>query len=280
MSYRAKAFPYPVLAPFNDDYTDGSLLSLVIDARFEDEDSQALQVKYRIDQTSNWLDEFILDGGAQMAIDVECRSTMLRSYVRVSAFEGEMAFAPGELYGKVTFTPVVVATASTMDYRPEGVNGEFGTGRHTIMEGDLLAIGEGSEIDIEFGRSLRRDLVTIKYTDEAEHADTYSFDFTGGQILIVAGVGLREPIEFVRAHSNLNPFLHMSIYKDCIAAALRFLAEADESEREDRPWARRLLRALDDAGCALNPGDPEQQEISAQILVASAGVKKVVNSNG
>ncbi|WP_164234107.1 hypothetical protein [Microbacterium hydrocarbonoxydans] len=275
MSYRAKAYPYPVLSSFSDDFGPDAKFHVEIDAWIGGESSQQLVIEYDIRQSVAWMDELLVDGNARLLMDVECRSTLLREYVSLEGWTGRIAFEDGQLYGSTTFTPLIVASAANSAYRPEGIDAEFGAAVFRTREGDILGIGESVTVDLEFSRTLDRDLVTIQYSTEETDTDIYRFQYDGPRIIIIAGESLRDAIGHMRADRSARPYLFMSVYKDCIAGALNYLAREEGGESTELPWGRTLLSRLEELGRALEPDDPEYQEISAQLLVSAKGFKKI-----
>lgn len=277
MSYRARAYPYPVLSSFSKDFGPDAGFNAQMDMQVATDDSQRISLRYDVTHSSRWMDEYMIDGGAKLVLDVECRATLLREYVDLSGLTGSIDFAPGQLYGVVTATPLIVATRDDAEYQPAGVDPEFGTAKFRVMTGDILGVGESTTFDLEFARTLERDLITIEWSPDPAMRDVYLFVLSGPRIIIKAGENLQDVIGLMRRDSGARPYLYMSIYKDCIAAALKHLADQEEGEEADQPWARALVRKLDELHPprSLQRDDDEYQEISAQLLVASRGIKKV-----
>lgn len=278
MNYRARAYPYPVLSTFSDDFELSTEFEAKVEAEIVgDSNDQRIKIAFSVSQPSAWLNEFISDGNARICLDVQCRSTMYRKYVDIPDWSGSLQFEGGALYGRVQITPLIVSRITTEDYSPSGVNSEFSGNRFSIVPGDLLGIGDTTQMDFEFTRVLERDLITIQYTQDLEYANTYRFMLDSNRIIIVAGEDLRMAIEQMRADRSVRPYLFMSLYKDCIAAALQQMAQEHDIEwsQRERPWERALQRRLQAIGRDLDPENPDEQEISAQLLVASKGVEKI-----
>ncbi len=275
MSYRARAYPYPVLSSFSHDFGPDAKFSASIEPTIHADDEQLVSIEYAVSHSSRWLDEYRIDGKAKLALDVECRPTLFREYFDLEGHNGHIDFSTGQLYGSVTVTPLLVATEDNGQYQPDGVNSEFGNAMFSVRTGDILGVGDSLSFDLEFSRTLERDLITIEYSPELE--DVYTFVFSGPRIIVKAGINLQDPIGHMRKDASLNPYLYMSVYKDCIAGALNFLASESDDEGLDRPWSRALLRKLEelDPPRSLDPSDPSQQEITAQLLVAGRGVKRL-----
>lgn len=275
MTYRAKAYPYPVLSSFSDDFGSGAKFHAEIEVQLVGDALQQLVVDYSIIQSVAWMNERFMDGTARLVMDVQCRSTLYREYLALDGWAGQLIFETGQLYGNTTLTPLIVATTSSTSYRPDGINGEFGDTVFSVQEGDILGIGDSVTLDLEFSRMLERDLVTIHYSSDASAADIYRFQYDGPRIIIIAGENLRDVIGHMRADRSTRPYLFMSIYKDCIAGALNYLASEEGNENTGLAWGRALRSRLEELGRSLDPDDAEHQEISAQHLVSAKGFKRI-----
>ncbi|MBC6493553.1 hypothetical protein [Microbacterium sp. 4-7] len=264
-----------MLSSFSDDFGSDAKFHADIEARLIGDTSQQLVIDYNIVQSVAWMDECFLDGTAHLVMDVQCRSTLYREYLELDGWTGQLVFENGQLYGSTTVTPLIIASASSATYRPDGIDDEFGASVFNVQKGDILGIGDSVTIDLEFSRTLERDLVTIQYSSEDSDVDIYRFQYDSPRIIIIAGESLRDVIGHMRADRSTRPYLFMSIYKDCIAGALNYLAHEEDGENTELAWGRALLSRLDDLGRVLDPEDAEYQEISAQLLVSAKGFKKI-----
>lgn len=274
MSYRARAYPYPVLSSYSNDFGNDAYFRAEVSLSVSDVNSQEIELSYEIDHSSDWLNEYIADGRARLLLDVECRATLAREYVELQKFKGTQSFPAGALYGTVVVTPLVVALADDDSYRPLGIDEEFGLTTFSVREGDILGVGESTRFDLEFARTLERDLITIQYSKEGVEPGAYRFELDGERIIIVASDTLQGAIGHMRANPTLRPYLFMSVYKDCIAAALNRMAADGGGSDTERPWTRALERKLEEIGRSLG-ADAEYRDISAQLLVGSRGIKQV-----
>lgn len=279
MTTRAKAFPYPVLSTFSNDYIGEASVDLDAAARILDGYLQRVAIDYTIAIGSRWMDEFILDGHADVLLDVYCRSTLHRESHRLSTLSGHLEFDEGTLVGSVELSVLVVAREEIEDFRPEGINPEFGAETFSVSKGDMIGIGPTVTIDLDFTRTLLQDLITIALAPEMD-PDTYAFQFGSERITVRTGSTANRAIQRMRGNRGLKPHLYMSVYKDCIAAALLYLIDQGGAEH-DVPWGRRLVVAAEELG--IDPFGDESREhadSTAQRMVAQWGVRKVADTDG
>lgn len=276
-SYRERAYPHPVMSPFNDDYLGESTLTIAISPRLVDEGSaQRLEIACDVNLSNEWLRALLEVGGCRLVLDVDSRWTLRRRFVELGLPDSTIVFEEGELMGPVELTPILVAAADNALYSPEGINSEFGAGPFPVEEGDVLGIGQSVVLDLDFSRQLHRNLIKFQLLED--QPDNYEFDLSGNVIIIRVGENVNKAVHELRHAPFGKPLLFMSIYKDCFAAAVRTLAyaAAEEPEAANLDWARSLSVKLDSLGLPL-PEETETAEIEriAQALVAERGVRKV-----
>lgn len=277
MSIRAKAFPYPVLSTFSNDYLGDTHPDLEATGRVLDGSDQAVEIEYKVTIGSQWMDEYVLDGGADVFLDIYCRSTLHRQIARLQKLDGVISFEEGALAGSVELSMIIAARADD-DFAPEGINPEFGPGPFKVAEGDMLGIGPTVIVDLDFDRTLQTDLITLALVPDMDD-DVYAFQPGPERIVIRAGKTAHRAISRMLHDRTLSPYLHMSVFKDCVADALQYLIENGGHEN-DVPWGRHLIAAIEKHG--LDPfGDEtvEHTDEIAQRLMAQQGVRKVAVIN-
>lgn len=281
MSYRAKAYPYPVLSPFSSDFGNDVQFELEVEPQILGEaDLQQVRLQYAFGaHSSEWLDRYVQAQRADYILDIECGETRFREFWTPTALRGHRDFAPGELAGTVQVTPLIVATSDNAEYRPAGIDAEFGNQLFGIRRGDVLAYGHTLAFNVAFAASADRGLLTIKFTSDPDYHNNYRFELGGDRIIINAGDSLREPIS--RLQSLNAQLLYMGMFKDCIAAALEYLAEEGGWEDTSHPWGKTLIARIEEAGLDLSPDDEREKfETAAQRLVADRWINALAVLNG
>ncbi|MDZ8275714.1 hypothetical protein R2Q81_07090 [Microbacterium aquimaris] len=281
MSYRAKAFPYPVMSPHSSDFGNDVEFALdVVPEVIGGDESQQIRVSYEFGRhSSEWLGQYVESGMAEYVIDIACSETRFRDFWRVGHPVGHREFEPGELAGTVEVTPMIVAAVANPEYQPSGIDREFGSHSFAVDAGDVLAFGHTTTFTIGFNAGADRGLLTIRFTPDPEYFNNYRFELGGDRIIINAGESLREPI--ARVQSIGVQLLYMGMFKDCIASALEYLAEDGEWEDTSHAWGKTLLARIDELGLDVSPDeDREKFEVIAQRLVADRWIHAVAVLNG
>jgi hypothetical protein len=146
MEIKSRAFPYPVLGPESDDFTQGSL-------RLADSSAQAAPERYtiqfRFEVTHPDIESMIADGRAAPAVVIECRQNLHRVRHRVQMGVNTIVISADELRGEVHVTPVISATRELPSYRPSFLNPDYEGVSIRVPCHGLLAYGPNLEFIAE-----------------------------------------------------------------------------------------------------------------------------------
>jgi hypothetical protein len=223
------------------------------------------------------IDKLVTAKKASYAIDVHCSDTLFRKVYSVGA-NGSIEFQSGQLYGKVTFTPLVIAVQNINDFQSDDLNEEFGEEPFSLQVGDIMAIDDPQIRYIEFDKLQFESLVRVETAPEIPD-ETYRFRLEEDMITILMGKKFRNVWEICRQERDKAPLLAMSVYKDCIHAALEYIIKNEEAEQHK--WARALKLKLDTLGKHIKE-DSDFNELctQSQQLVAKYGVQRLMRNVG
>lgn len=268
-----KAFPYPVLGR-GDDYTDSEFQALIDTKKLRISDNEErVTIDYSFMMSNSEIRELISSGEAKYAIEITCTDTLYRHVLDCTEI-GNHTFEAGQLYGKVIFSPLVVATKIIKKYSPIDLNYEFGGFDFKLMPGDLLAFDEPQIRYIEFNKLKFESLVRVQTSAEIPE-ETYRFQLDGDLIIIMMGKKFRVLWDSCREQKDKAPFLAMSVYKDCIHAALDYSIKDENSE--ELKWARALRLKLQSLGRKIHQdSDFNDLSVHAQQLVSRVGVQRLL----
>ena len=274
MQSNLKAFPYPVLG-HEDDYVDSEFQSTV-DTHTELVDGgEKVVLDYSFLISSPEIQLLIRQKKARFAIDVQCSETLFRQVYQCDA-RGSISFEIGQLYGKVSFSPIVVAVEPVMDFLAEDMNDEYRGAKFELRQGDVIAIDDPQVRYIEFDKLQFESLVKVQTSADIPE-DTYRFDLSGDMIIILMGKKFRLVWDMYRDVKEKSPFLAMSVYKDCIHAALDYSLNVEDSEGQK--WARALRLKLQTIGRKINrEADFNELGMHAQQLVSRHGVRRLLKN--
>jgi hypothetical protein len=275
MKSNLKAFPYPVLGNV-DDFVDSEFQSTVELRKINKEGEDSVALDYSFLLSNPEIDDLIQSGAAKFAIDVECPDTLYRKVFSCDV-RGTIEFLPGELFGKVTFYSLVVVTRSVDNFTAEDLNEEYRGVTFGLSTGDVIAYDDPQSRFIEFDKLRFESLVKVQTSEELAE-DTYIFDMSGDVLVILMGTRFRRFWDQNREEKSMAPLLAMSVYKDCILAALDAIVR-DYDDATQYKWARALMLKLNTLGKTLGPdADFNELNSNAQQLIAKIGIQRLVKN--
>ena len=146
MEIKLRSFPYPVLGPESDDFTQGSV-------RLADSSAQAAPERYtiqfRFEVTHPDIERMIAEGSASPAVVIECRQNLHRVRHPVQPGVNTIEINADELRGEVHVTPVISATRELPAYRPGFLNADYEGVPLRVPRHGLLAYGPNLEFIAE-----------------------------------------------------------------------------------------------------------------------------------
>lgn len=265
------ALPYPVLGR-SDDYIGVDFQVAIRPNLKEHDNKRTIEIDYIFDLSDEAILTHIKTGKASYGLEIVCPGTALR-YVELLEQEGVITLDPTQVYGKVEISPKVFVIDRIEDFSSPNFNSEFGVTRFILQPGDYLASDTEQVIYVDFGRLNFTALIKVQKMD-TKHPFTYDFGLDGNTIVIGMGTKIHTLWHALRHNHDIQPFLIMSIYKDCIVAALDYLKGHDDLP--EQTWAQALGEMLQKKDLTI-PKDATFGRLNetAQILLEDLGVKKV-----
>jgi len=250
---RQKAFPYPVLRPDNDDYTESEFQAT---AFFSMNDSKRvlLEIIYAI--SSPEIAGHISGGNAEFVSIISCRDTYFRSVISDSKKEQQAEFDAGLLRGEVRIEPYVVVRKEIADFKSPDINAEFGTGPFKYCVGDVLAQDEPQifYIDRDYFKPVTSVFDLVKKDNLSGHEWNLAFDQDHVQIEVSAN--MKEKIDNARNSQSNKVILLNSIYFAAVMQAVQKLKDSEDSgEFEMYKWANVIKSQIHNNGWDLSSTD-------------------------
>lgn len=273
MASKAKAFPFPVLRSWVDDYLN-SEFSLEMEFAIQD---GKIVADYEIRLNHPEITERIVDRRALVGLMLESRETLTKVWLPLESLKSSLFLDKFSLHGEVSITAYVVSLEDSDSFSPSDVNQEFGATSFQLLAGDPLAISEELVQHISFDRRSDPELITIQLNVDLA-PDAYSFDFTGNTVVISAGSKIMQYYNLVSEDKSQKPHLFQGIYKDAITAAL--LEISKNSEANEYAWSKGLLSQAEAVGHDRQDDIAfEQANEIALLLVAKDGIRKVIQDD-
>ena len=266
-TWNDRLLPYPLLAPWNDDYKDAAFVAQVPHAVLNNGEQISLTVKYHL--TSPALQGLVIQDKAQYVGLVTCAETFKRdSYA--TAQEEELYILNAANYAKeLKLTPYVVATQPIEGFIAPEHNVELRRLKPNgfdISSGSILAVGISTNVTLEEGTPYSViDLVA----DPTIDAGMFKVGFDDNRLKVYMEPSDKGKTEALRKsgqnrkNSKELAILFPSIYLHAITEALRRL-----SEHPDQRWTRTMQKALERNGIDVDEDELKINALTyAQILM-------------
>jgi hypothetical protein len=236
-----RAFPYPVLRPDVDDYTDGDLQATIdfqpSGATIEAEVTFALSVPSIL--------KLIKTGKAKYVVVFACRDTYLRKSVTSGKPKFSASFKTGELRGQVVIYPYIVATSKIKNYKSKLINQEFGKGPFQYEKNELIAVDRPQEVYID--RDLFKPITSVFEMIESQNlqGSEWQIKLDSPKVQILASSELKEKIDIARGGTKGKAILINSIYFSAVMQCITVL-KYEPDEYADYKWAQVFKQKCED----------------------------------
>ena len=238
-----RMLPYPLLAPWTEDYERCSFGVDVPEAVL----NNGLQVKvdlvFRL--YSETLRGLIEKEEAMYAVEVSCTRTFVRS-THVTSERDTLLLDAGDYDEEILITPYVVSTGALEEFRSSEHASEWRDHRpegFSVPPTGILAVGNNTRIILEdSGVSSVIDLIANPNVSEG----TFDIQLDDERIKIHVPFAEKEKIEAVRTRRGSSvefAALFPGLYLHAVAEGLRNL-----SEHGNTRWAFTMRNALDRSG--------------------------------
>ena len=235
MEIKARAFPYPVLAPGSDDFTGGAV---TLSNAAADAAPERYSVRFRFEVTHPDLAGMIADGRAAAAVVVECRQNLYRRRHGVVVGPNEMQFPADELRGQVQVTPVVSAARELLNYSPQYLNSDYSGMTLRVPQHGLLAYGPNLEFIAEpRADRLRRISSIMRVVQTPEPGTTMKVNIDGPRIHVEVSAELFRMYQSVATSREATAVLaSMLVLPVLVDVFHRIKGTADTEGLEDLRW--------------------------------------------
>lgn len=274
MSFSLGVTPYPLLSPDSEDFSG---LSLACEIKQHSFDPATLTVTLSFQFATNekpeleYFSALCQEGIAERLVLIESPESLHRSVEHVTS-SGFLSRGNGELYGRVSVTPFVVALTDIDNFNPPNSHPEWGDSPTAVAQGDVIAVGETLRFEISQKLSSRRPMIDLRVSPDLDER-VYRVDPTGDVIVVLAGEAIREAIQIMSKDPLYKPALFMSLYKDVLQEGLR---QARDTGGE-QAWLRSLEKHLEIDDIESLPDD-ELLEAPQRLLFEHGAKKVLVNS--
>jgi len=273
MPNKQRAYGYPVLSPFSNDYDSKNVFDCEISARTSGETDNQIILDYRIDLQSDFIVEVLFAKDAAVFLDLYCAQTMFRETVRLDSLQGTFELEPGRAFGSLRVEPLVVSTKDLKNVRFQDAHEEFGSKTFNVAAGSLLAYGQTTQTNLRFTRTSLSGFIVVRTREDLD-PNAYRIEVSANSIVLQMGKNARMVRESLNSSIEQRPILSMSMYKDCFLVALKSMRDPEISE--ELSWAQILQEKLEQLDIHINDYENvDELNYAALRLLSSFGIAKL-----
>lgn len=273
MTFKAKAYPYPVLQPDYPNFLESEVFEVHFTLDQTSGDSGVNQtLTAEVTQKNDAIRNLIIDGLAKIYAEVFVAETISRHLVEIGMGSVPVDISNIDLVGTVEITGVVLAESEISNYKPENAIAEFAAvGNFDLETGDVIAYGRTEYFEISLDHNAQPDLVRIEpIPDQPPYY--YDFTFEGNVITIKVSTELMKYWKVLKQDSQKKHLLFTNIYRDCMQEAIIQLGNHSNGEQL---WFKVLNSQLSKLNIDWESREP--REVANQ-LVFDYGFGKVIEN--
>ena len=238
-----RLLPYPLLAPWTDDYGEAVFLASVPHAVINNGVSINVTIKYHL--TSPKLQELVANEQAQYVAVIVCEKTFHRNTYATNQEDDLQILDAGDYNSELKLTPYIVSTQPIENFtssehieeirniKPEGFD---------IPAGSILAVGNSANIRLDEGGSPYSviDLVSDRNIEDG----TFKVVLDDNRIKIHLSASDKNLLETLRLQeerkTDMQAIFFPAVYLHAVTEALRNL-----ENYQGMHWEQTMRRALE-----------------------------------
>ena len=266
MSYLSRSYPYPFLGR-ESDFINHSF-GFEIEPQLG---NQELILNFSSNLLETPLANLIKSGQIKVGLDIHSPESFHRSFEVLDLGKNSLAISTTDLGGEIKLSPLCVCTEDIADYKVSGTNKEFESGTFSILAGDVVGAGPTTSFFLELDKAAPKSIVRVEQDSSMEPYE-YRFELRSNQIAILMGEKTRSVWEAFYSNKETNPFLILSILKDCLLLAMQDIASSDD--RDSMYWSKHFISVLESKGIEIDEKTSlDRLNQIAQSLVSDKAMK-------
>ena len=244
MHIKAKLYPYPVLANFNDDYVDSKFNIFVIIQSFPNE----LLIQFKPELNNAGIKTLIDNNSASCYVHIECSLTSYRKIVKVPLEGLEYSIPADSIEGPISFCPFVIANQDIPNYTNEKLNKDYDGATFDLEKGNILAIGQEVQTRVEKENDDLANVPSIFAVTEIKDPERKDIviDNAGNKINVQLPSETFFEFKIAMANPNSMSVLHSMVIIPALMKCFEDMKSKPEEfyTFEDRRWFRALKKAM------------------------------------
>ena len=228
-----KAFPYPVLCPYNEDYSEGRFETQLIYELDKKGSDVRLELEHNL--TQPLIKDYLASGKAQYTVIVNSRDTYFRDVLLGTNAKETLVYKRGELRGSIVVSSFITATEDIPKHKSPDFNKEFGNDGFPIKAGDVLALDEEKQFYV--GVEPFQEIGTIWKLAANENIEMGSFDIRldGESIEILLHPNQKQLLDSAKRQRDGQALIANSILLPGLMQVIREMCDPDHGY-ENHKW--------------------------------------------
>lgn len=257
---RFKAFPYPVLRPYNDDFIGVEFQSTT--DYFSSGSTIEFETTYVV--SSEEILQAINEGSAEYSTIISCRDTYTRKSIFTSKSNIKSEFKMEEFRGEVKIDSFIVVKKKIEGFSSSDLNPEYGESVIKYDVGEILAQDETTVFYLE--KELFKPISAVFEfgTDAKLPLGMWELDYEGKYLRIVVNPDMKKSIDEARSAAKGNRVILInSLYFSAAREAIEKLKK-NQTEYREKTWAEVILKQMHNQSIDID--NVESYVIAQQLL--------------
>lgn len=252
MHIKARLYPYPVLASFNDDYMNSSF-NIAINAQVLPNE---IIVSFKPDLKNEQLEKLINENKACFLMHIESSLTSYRKIIQIKNTQTACRIPAEMVEGVITFCPFIVAMEELPEYSNYDFNVIYEGISFSLDKGNIMAVGQEVQIEIEKENDNLANIPSIFAVTELKDKDVHEMKIDNSSNKINIQLPSETFVKFKLAMANANtlPIIHAVIIIPALMKCFDDMKSRNDEFYifESRRWFRAIVKALKKFNIDLN----------------------------
>lgn len=258
--------PYPVLAPFRDDYLNAAFVATIEGSQqFGD-----LQIQVSFELREPYLKSLIARGKADYVIHVECPPASYRECVRTNQEVYSLKLDRSVVKSVVEVCTYIVAKEDINDFRSPSFHPDYDGIPFEIQSGGILAIGRSARMKVQDAEDMAKHASILKVTtsDPSQKDSMAVIMETSSNILISLRPDIYDAYALLGDGIRADVILSMVIVPalQIVLTRLKDAEESGESSYQDLDWYESLVELLAKNNLTIKDIDNSNNDMSALAI--------------
>lgn len=253
MQLKERYHPYPVLAPYTNDYPNSEFKIVNLEERLVDQE-YIFDIELYLKNPG--LEKLIMEEKAEYAIHIECSKTSYREIFTCFSPKNNMRVKASNLEGKVELAPFIIAKDNIYNYKDDSFDNIFESFSFDINKGQYLAISRRAIITIIKDKDELRQLSSIiRIAQVADLDKETKVNLEGDRIQIMLSNEAYEMYTYASRSNTRLRALHSMIVLPALIYVLYELKEDSGNDFElyaERRWFQALEIRMKDLDISLD----------------------------